>query len=92
MTFALTVTRGTIGRVISFEEYCEYRHWNKDGTGFPEHAKEDFNEGSMCPVRIEWFAPLEPGDQPRYHEIVAVSSEILELIETNPHEAQTTST
>ncbi len=99
MTLAVIATRGTIGRVISFEEYCDYRHWDKDGRGFPEQAKEDFNDGSMCPIKIEWFAPLEPADDPRnydpgvvildyYNRIVVVTSRTLELVEPNPQEAQ----
>ncbi len=99
MTSRVITTRGTIGRVISFEEYCDYRHWDKDGSGFPEQAKEDFNNGSMCPIKIEWFAPPEPEDEGNanvmfinYFQIAAIPSSSLELIETNPQEAQTKST
>ncbi len=62
VSFVVGITAGSTGKVVSFEEYCLYRHWDIGGSGFPERVKAQIQNGSLYPVRIGWVAPLESSE------------------------------
>ncbi len=67
IAFVVTATKGSIGIVISQEEYTDFirrRHWDSDCTDHLAQVKSETEAGRCYPIRIEKFMPYQHDDTP----------------------------
>ncbi len=82
----LSVTAGSLGRIISFQDYCEYIKNAYDGKDTPEErgkhfsmVSRDLQEDRAFIVEVETFGPVSDAAGPScLEDIVIVPAQYLE--------------
>lgn len=89
LTTFLSVPANSIGRILTFEDYCDYIKTTFDGKDTPEQRSKHFSQVAndiqgdrAFPVRVEYFAPAPDTVGPVcLEDVMIIGAQYLEKIE-----------